>query len=69
MCWFIRLFFSFLFVVKDAFTVILHSSLSCAWVIFLEAVGTQRDWFQASLEFTAVLTLLTTITEEDKHFS
>lgn len=68
MCWFVR-FFSFLFEVRDAFAVILHSCLSCAWVFFLETGGIQRDWFQASLEFTAVLTLLNTITEEDKHFS
>lgn len=60
MCWFER---------RDAFTVIVHSSLSCAWVFFLETGGTQRDWFQASLEFAAVLTLLTSVTEEDKHFS
>lgn len=69
MCWFVRFSFSFLFELRDGLVVILHSSPSCAWVFFLEAGGTQRGWFQASLAFTAVLTSLTTFTEEDKHFS
>lgn len=68
MCWFVR-FCSFLFELRDAVSVILHPSLSCAWVFFLETGGIQRNWLQASLEFTAVLTLLTAVTEEDKHFS
>ena len=67
MCCFVR-FYSFLFELRDAASVILHPSLSSAWSFFLETGGFQRDWSQASLESTAV-TLLTAITEEDKHFS
>lgn len=44
---------------------------SCARTVFFfqeEAGGIQRDWFQASLAFTAVFSSLSSVTEEDKHF-
>lgn len=53
----------------------MQSSLSWALPSYLLAsfswkqVGFERDWFQASLESTLVLTLLTTLKEKDKHSS
>lgn len=63
-----QIFFSFLFELRDGFSVILRPPPHCAWDFFLESGGIQREPFQASLAFTAALTLLTTIRKEDKHF-
>lgn len=63
-CW---MFFP-LYLNRDAATVILHPNFR-GLVFFPETSRIQRDWFQASLEFTAVLTVVTLITEEDKRFS